>query len=50
VLLAMGVSEHDARGAIRFTLGRTTTSDDVMALLGAIADVVARARIAGMAG
>ena len=50
VLLAMGVSEHDARGAIRFTLGRTTTSDDVTALLGAIADVVAKARIAGMAG
>ena len=50
VLLAMGVSEHDARGAIRFTLGRTTTSDDVTALLAVIGDVVARARVAGMAG
>ena len=50
VLLAMGVSEHDARGAIRFTLGRTTTSDDVATVLGVIGDVVARARIAGMAG
>ena len=50
VLLAMGMSEHDARGAIRFTLGRTTTSDDVATVLGVIGDVVARARIAGMAG
>ncbi|MDO5511887.1 cysteine desulfurase family protein [Corynebacterium sp.] len=50
VLLAMGVSERDTRGAVRFTLGRTTTSDDVDAVLGVIADTVDRARAAGMAG
>ncbi|NMB23632.1 MAG: cysteine desulfurase, partial [Corynebacterium sp.] len=49
VLLAMGISESDARGAIRFTLGRTTTEADVDAVLKVIADVVARARVAGLA-
>ncbi|WP_080795346.1 cysteine desulfurase family protein [Corynebacterium pacaense] len=49
VLLAMGVSEADARGAIRFTLGHTTTAADVDAVLAVIADVVARARLAGLA-
>lgn len=49
VLLAMGVSESDARGAIRFTLGRTTTDADVDAVAGVIADVVTRARAAGLA-
>lgn len=49
-LLAMGVSEHDARGAIRFSLGRTTTSADVAALVDVIAEVASRARLAGMAG
>ncbi|QGU04381.1 cysteine desulfurase family protein [Corynebacterium comes] len=50
VLLAQGVSEHDTRGAVRFTLGRTTTVGDVEAVLGVIAEVVERARLAGMAG
>ena len=50
VLLAQGVSERDTRGAVRFTLGRTTTGADVDAVLDVIADVVARARLAGMAG
>ena len=49
VLLAMGISEADARGAIRFTLGHTTTEADVDAVLKVIADVVARARVAGLA-
>ncbi|WP_336244264.1 cysteine desulfurase family protein [Corynebacterium meridianum] len=49
VLLAMGVSEHDARGAVRFTLGPTSTDSDVDKVLEVIADVVARARLAGMA-
>lgn len=49
VLLAMGITESDARGAIRFTLGRTTTESDVDAVLAVIADVVARARTAGLA-
>lgn len=49
VLLAMGLSEDDARGAQRFTLGRTTTEQDVDALIEVLPDVVARARAAGMA-
>ncbi|QGU07111.1 Cysteine desulfurase [Corynebacterium occultum] len=49
VLLAMGVSEAEARGALRFTLGRTSTESDVKRVLGLIEDVAARARAAGMA-
>lgn len=49
VLLAMGVSEMEARGALRFTLGRTSSESDVERVLGLIADVAARARAAGMA-
>ncbi len=49
VLLAMGVDEPDARGALRLTLGRTTTAEDVDYLAGQIAEVVSRARAAGMA-
>ena len=49
VLLAMGVAEPLARGALRFTLGHTTTEADVDAVLGAWGDTVARARAAGMA-
>ncbi|GAB3708694.1 hypothetical protein GCM10027595_21360 [Corynebacterium nasicanis] len=50
VLLAMGVSEADTRGAVRFTLGRTSTEEDVDAVLAIIEETVARARLAGMAG
>ena len=49
VLLSMGLSESDARGALRFTLGHTTTADEIDALLGALPDAVGRARRAGMA-
>ncbi|WP_445292883.1 cysteine desulfurase family protein [Corynebacterium sp. H113] len=49
VLLDMGVSESDARSAIRFTLGWTTTQDDIDAVKNVLADTVARARLAGMA-
>ncbi|MFP7365623.1 cysteine desulfurase family protein [Corynebacterium callunae] len=49
VLLAMGITEADARGAIRFTLGRNTTEESITAVLNVIADVVSRARTAGMA-
>ena len=49
VLLAMGISETDARGAIRFTLGRTTTEESIKAVIAVIEDVVTRARTAGMA-
>ena len=49
VLLAMGLSEQDARGALRITLGHTTTDADVDAFLTALPDAVARAGAAGMA-
>ncbi|MCK9795876.1 cysteine desulfurase [Isoptericola sp. 4D.3] len=48
VLLAMGVPELDARGALRFTLGATSTRDDVARLLAALPQVVERARAAGL--
>jgi cysteine desulfurase len=50
VLLAMGVEPALARGSLRFSLGHTSTSDDVDALLGTIGPVVERARKAGLAG
>lgn len=49
VLRAMGLSEDDARGALRFSLGHTSTDVDVKALVEAIAPVVERARSAGLA-
>ncbi|MBC7550622.1 MAG: cysteine desulfurase [Cellulomonas sp.] len=49
VLLAMGVSESDARGALRFSLGRTSTGADVDALVAVLPGVVERARSAGLA-
>ncbi len=50
VLLAMGLTESQARGALRFSLGHTSTDADVDALIGAIEGVVERARRAAMAG
>jgi cysteine desulfurase len=50
VLLAMGLDEHTARGAQRFTLGHSSTDADVDALLAALPDAYLRARQAGMAG
>ncbi|TLP73291.1 cysteine desulfurase family protein [Nesterenkonia sphaerica] len=50
VLLAMGLSETQARGAQRFSLGWTTSEDDVAALAGALPDIIARSRSAGLAG
>lgn len=44
VLLAMGLSESTARSALRFTLGRDTTVDDVDGLLTVLPAVVAQAR------
>jgi cysteine desulfurase len=44
VLLAMGLPEAAARSALRFTLGRDTTADDIDALLEVLPDVVDRAR------
>jgi cysteine desulfurase len=50
VLLAMGVSEDDARGALRFTLGHTSTRRDVDTLVEALPAVVQRAMAAGLTG
>ncbi|MGH3168867.1 MAG: cysteine desulfurase family protein [Trebonia sp.] len=44
VLLAMGADVGRARGSLRFSLGRTTTQDDVDALGAVIGEAVARAR------
>ncbi|WP_243738271.1 cysteine desulfurase family protein [Cellulomonas shaoxiangyii] len=49
VLLAMGVGEDDARGALRFSLGRTSTAADVDAVLDVLPGAVERARAAGLA-
>lgn len=47
VLEAMGYSEREAMGALRVTVGRTNTAQDVEAFLNAIPDVVEKAREAG---
>lgn len=47
VLIAMGMDEREARASLRFSLGHSSTSADVDRLVGAIGDVVARARVAG---
>lgn len=49
VLLAMGVPESDARGALRLTLGHTSTSADVEAFLDALPGAIDRARRARQA-
>jgi cysteine desulfurase len=49
VLRAMGRSEVEARGALRITLGRTSTEADVDALLAALPSAHARAARAGLA-
>ena len=49
VLLAMGLSEPDARGALRVTLGPDTTADEIDALLAVLPGVVEQARAAGLA-
>ncbi|HSX66705.1 cysteine desulfurase family protein [Nocardioides sp.] len=48
VLLAMGCADEEARGSLRFSLGHTSTPDDVEALVAAIGPVVERARAAGV--
>ncbi|MBR7744579.1 cysteine desulfurase [Phycicoccus sp. BSK3Z-2] len=47
VLLAMGYSEAQARGALRLSLGHTSSDADVDAVLAALPGVVDRARRAG---
>ena len=45
----MGVPDREARGALRFSLGRTTSEVDVKAVVTEIGPVVERARSAGLA-
>ncbi|WP_324649826.1 cysteine desulfurase family protein [Georgenia sp. H159] len=46
VLVAMGYPHDLARSALRFSLGRTSTDEDVDAVLAVLPDVVARSRAA----
>ncbi|MGI8648209.1 MAG: cysteine desulfurase NifS [Acidimicrobiales bacterium] len=48
VLLAMGVGAVAARESLRFSLGRTSTTTDIDALMGALGAAVERARCAGV--
>ncbi|MDT0202821.1 cysteine desulfurase family protein [Nocardioides sp. AE5] len=48
VLLAMGCTDAEARSSLRFSLGHTSTTADVDAVIDAIAPVVERARAAGV--
>ncbi|MFJ3904641.1 cysteine desulfurase family protein [Streptomyces sp. NPDC090025] len=48
VLLATGADPDLARGTLRFTLGHTSTEDDVKAVAEAIGPAVDRARTAGL--
>ncbi|WP_344126670.1 cysteine desulfurase family protein [Luedemannella flava] len=47
VLLAMGADDHRARGSLRFTLGHTSTPDDVAEVVAALPAAVERAQRAG---
>jgi cysteine desulfurase len=49
VLLGVGLTEDEARGALRFTLGHDSTVEDVDALVAVLPSVVDRARRAGLA-
>lgn len=48
VLLAMGASAALARGSLRFSLGHTSTAEDVTVALDALGPAVERARRAGL--
>lgn len=50
VLLAMGLTDPEARGAQRFSLGHTSTPPDVDALVAVLPQAYVSARKAGMAG
>lgn len=49
VLIAMGVTEPDARSSLRFSFGRTSTPEDVTTIIEALPVAVERARRAGTA-
>ncbi|NEE00926.1 cysteine desulfurase family protein [Phytoactinopolyspora halotolerans] len=48
VLLAMGIADDVAQASLRFSLGRTSTPEDVDAVIEAIGPAVERARAAGL--
>lgn len=48
VLLGCGFDEATARGALRFTLGHTTTEADIDAVVAALPDAVTQAQKAGL--
>lgn len=48
VLLAMGVGADEAAGALRFTLGASSSEAEIDALLGALPEALTRARAAGL--
>jgi len=50
VLMAMGQSVDQARSSLRFSLGHSSTRADIVALVGALPDAVARARSAAGVG
>lgn len=47
VIRAMGYAEEESRGAVRFSLGWNTTSDDVERLIAALPALLRRATMAG---
>ncbi|MCU1404386.1 MAG: cysteine desulfurase [Glaciihabitans sp.] len=49
VLLSMGLSEADARGALRITIGHSTTEQEIDAFVAALPSVVSSATRAGYA-
>ena len=49
VLMAMGVSEEEARGALRFSLSYSHTEADVDEVIAVFGDVVEKAKSAGLA-
>ncbi|MGO3146591.1 MAG: cysteine desulfurase family protein [Leucobacter sp.] len=48
VLLAMGLSETQAAGALRFTLGTASSTAEIEALIDALPEALRRARAAGL--
>ncbi len=47
VLTAMGYPEEEARGALRLSLGRTTTDDEVAVACEVVPRVIASMRVGG---
>lgn len=47
VILAMGVPEAEARGSVRFSLGTTTTEDDIDRAVASLASILPRLRAPG---